>query len=221
MSDPLRGPSGRSQDRWSAGVDQTFARRFAAIGLACLLCLIAVTGARISLLREQGRAEAVEALQTAAAGPPAGFAGRMDALLAGDRRWRAVVCYGPGGALRFGGVRTSQGIRSTTELGSAASTSLATAQVRADSSDGRCVGLVQALDGDEVYPVIRDTAVAAIALLAIGALALLAMSIRGRRGDPPPLPARIPAAGFTPDTASGAPADPASKTTRRTRHGPH
>lgn len=211
----------RSRRQQALGVSQTFVRRFTAIWLICLLCLIAITGARIILLRERGGAVAVAALQTEAAGPPAGLVSRMDALLVHDQRWQAVVCYGPTGALQFGGLRTSLGISSTTILDNTTSAALATVQVRAGDGAGRCEGLVLVLDSDEVYSVIRDTALAAIALLSIGALALLTVSIRSLRGDPQPLRALAPPPGLTPDTAGSSPADPASGTTRRIRHGPH
>ena len=201
-------------------MSESFVRRFAGAGLFCVLSLTAITGARILVLRERAGAEAAAALRLAADGAPARFADRMTALLASDRRWRALACYAADGTPRFGGVRTPQGIRPVTAPLSAAGTepaSLATVALRTGGAAGHCAGRFRALSGDAVYPVVRDTAVAAIALLAIGALTLVARSRPGRVDRPPP-PALAPPPGFTPDTASSVPADPASGTTPRTRH---
>lgn len=188
-------------------VSQIYVRRFGAAALAGLLCLIAITGIRISLLREQSGAVVVAtAVAVIQAGPATSLRDQMDAVLAGDPRWQAVVCSDIGGTIRFGG---------------AAKASLSTAPVRIAAGNHRCDGLVHVLDAGGVYPIIRETAVAAIALLVIGALVLLIPSIRGRDSTPQPTKALTPPPGFIPDSVSSAPADPLSETTPRTRHGPH
>ena len=104
-------------------MNENFVRYFAATALAGLLCLISLTGARISLLREQVGAKALSTLQNSSDGPTISLEERMDLMISENPRWQAVTCVSPGGTIRLGNVTTA---------------SLTKVPVRIDSGDRRC-----------------------------------------------------------------------------------
>ena len=189
----------------------------------CVLSLVAITGARTLIIRDQAESEAGTTLQAAVGGPSVQFMKQIEVLLTSDQQWQELRCYTSDGKLRFEGVRSTRGILATDvprDITEDPRVSFATVVLQVDGTTGRCSGRYQALNKDQVYPIIRDTALASIFLLVFGALTLVAISLRSRNTDPKPTLALGPPSGPIPGTANSSPANPSSETIPQTRHAP-